>query len=114
MNEFWNNIYLLATNGKIVIDRPKGSAHPRYPSVIYPLDYGYISGTKSSDGNEIDIWRGSLDPGIIVGIVLTVDMIKNDCEPKVLVGCTNSEIEVVLNFHNGDFQSAIYIPNPHQ
>jgi inorganic pyrophosphatase len=26
----------------IVIDRPCGAAHPRYPDMIYPRDYGHI------------------------------------------------------------------------
>jgi hypothetical protein len=28
----------------IVIDRPCGAAHPRYPDMIYPCDYGHIPG----------------------------------------------------------------------
>ena len=39
---FWHEIAQLAKTNVIIIDRPKGSAHPRYPQVIYPLDYGYL------------------------------------------------------------------------
>lgn len=49
MNNFWDNLDELLAQSKIVIDRPKGSAHPRYPQIVYELDYGYIDGTKSSD-----------------------------------------------------------------
>ncbi len=53
-------IQLIVTNS-LVIDRPKGSSHPRYPHVIYPLDYGYLENTTSSDGDGIDVWLGSLN-----------------------------------------------------
>lgn len=32
-----------------MIDRPKGSAHPRYPEFIYKVDYGYLKNTSSID-----------------------------------------------------------------
>jgi len=39
---FWNEMANLTAANSIVIDRPKGSPHPCYPKVIYPLDYGYL------------------------------------------------------------------------
>ena len=53
---FWHELAHLAVNNSIVIDRPKGSPHPRYPEVIYPLDYGYLEGTISADGDGTDVW----------------------------------------------------------
>lgn len=44
--------------GKIVtmkIDRPMGSKHPKH-GFIYPVNYGYIPNTKSSDGEELDAY----------------------------------------------------------
>ena len=39
------------------IDRPLGSKHSeKYPKHIYPLDYGYIPNTISSDGRELDCY----------------------------------------------------------
>lgn len=41
MNQaFWDAVDSLMANSKVVIDRPKGSCHPRYPHIVYPLDYG--------------------------------------------------------------------------
>jgi inorganic pyrophosphatase len=57
---FWYGMNLLAATDSIVIDRPKGSTHPRYPEVIYPFDYGYLENATASDGGGIDVWRGSL------------------------------------------------------
>ena len=58
----WERI--IAENG-IVIDRPKGTAHPRFPGMIYPVDYGYLEQTIGGDGEEIDIFVGSADSGLV-------------------------------------------------
>ena len=39
---------------------PQGLLPSACSSVVYPLDYGYLQGTSSSDGEGIDVWRGSL------------------------------------------------------
>ena len=70
---FWLSILTLAATHPVVIDRPKGTAHPRYPDFLYPVDYGYLEGTTSIDQGGIDIWRGSLTGSIINGIICTVD-----------------------------------------
>ena len=40
--EFWELLDKLVENSEIVIDRPKGTAHPRYPDFVYKVDYGYL------------------------------------------------------------------------
>jgi len=97
--DFWQALDLLVAEHDLVIDRPRGTAHPRYPDCIYPLDYGYLRGTSSSDGGGIDVWRGSSDAGV-VAIMVTVDMLKRDSEIKILLGCTEEEIEIVNREHN--------------
>ena len=39
----------------IKIDRPFGSKHPKH-GFIYPLNYGFIPGTISGDGEELDCY----------------------------------------------------------
>lgn len=56
---FWVYLDELITQSKIIIDRPKGSVHPRYTQIAYELDYGYLNGTKSSDNEGIDVWIGT-------------------------------------------------------
>ncbi len=51
--EFWTALDTLVGQSEIVIDRPKGSAHPRYPDFIYPVDYGYLKNTVSPDGGAL-------------------------------------------------------------
>jgi len=34
--DFWRQLAQLVAESEIVIDRPQGSAHPRYPDFVYP------------------------------------------------------------------------------
>jgi inorganic pyrophosphatase len=108
--QFWQYLDRLLADNKIVIDRPKGSTHPRYPKLTYPLDYGYLEGTTSGDGAGIDVWVGSLRSKVITGCVCTVDLFKKDVELKILVGCTAEEVEVVREFHQDRYMQNIYLP----
>ena len=108
--DFWTRFDRLLASNEIVIDRPKGARHPRYAEVVYPLDYGYLRGTSGGDGNEIDVWRGSMTALQLVGVVCTVDTLKRDAEVKLLVGCTDDEIEAVDRFHNeNEYMSGIVV-----
>ncbi len=109
---FWQFLEELVHNHPIVIDRPKGSAHPRYPEFVYPVDYGYLDKTNSMDGGGIDVWSGSLGNQMINGIICTIDMTKSDSEIKILLGCTEAEIETILEEHNQFTQAGIWIANP--
>ena len=94
---------------EITIDRPRNSAHPKYPNFIYPVDYGYLKETSASDGNEIDIWIGTSDLKEINGILCTVDPIKKDLETKIVYACTEDEVKIICNTMNKVLR-AIYIP----
>ena len=98
--DFWRAVDALVSAGEIVIDRPKGSVHPKFPQIRYALDYGYIKNTASMDGGGIDVWRGSLYGEGVTALICTVDLWKRDSEIKLLIGCTEEEIERVYAFHN--------------
>jgi inorganic pyrophosphatase len=105
---FWTRFDGLIGSREVVVDRPKGSAHPRFPNMIYPLDYGYLKGTSGGDGNEIDLWRGSMVTPELVAVICTVDALKGDSEVKLLLGCTEDEIELVERFTNdNEYMSGI-------
>ncbi|MBQ7830074.1 MAG: inorganic pyrophosphatase [Clostridia bacterium] len=107
---FWQAIDTLVSSGKIIIDRPKGSTHPRFPDVKYDIDYGYIENTSSMDGGGIDVWRGSLQSNTVGAIICIVDLVKKDSEIKLLVGCTEEEMNTVYEFHNKtEFMKGILI-----
>jgi len=97
--DFWKALDELVRNSEIVIDRPRGSAHPRFPNFIYKVDYGYLKDTTSMDGAEIDVWVGSGDKKIDA-IMCIVDLMKRDSEIKILVGCTEEEKLEVYKTHN--------------
>jgi inorganic pyrophosphatase len=95
---FWNQLDALIVKSTVVIDRPKGSAHPRYADVIYPLDYGYLEGTTSGDGQGIDVWVGSDSTRQISAVICTIDGLKQDAEIKVLIGCSEGEVDTIMRF----------------
>jgi inorganic pyrophosphatase len=97
--DFWNALDELVSDSEIVIDRPRGSAHPRFPNFIYKVDYGYLKDTASMDGAGIDVWVGSGEKKIDA-IMCIVDLMKRDSEIKILVGCTEEEKLEVYKTHN--------------
>ncbi len=111
--DFWIWLDNLVASQELVIDRPKGSTHPRYPDMVYPLDYGYLKFTSGGDGNEIDAWRGSIADSQLVGIICTVDIKKKDTEIKLLIGCTETEIGIVEKFYrDNSYVSGIVVRKP--
>jgi inorganic pyrophosphatase len=72
-NDFWQILEQQIQNNGVVIDRPKGKAHPRFPDLIYPIDYGYIPHTKSIDGEGIDVLYGTAKKKEIKGLNCTFD-----------------------------------------
>lgn len=98
-SEFWNALDNLVANSEIIIDRPKGTVHPKYPNFIYKVDYGYLKDTSSMDGAGIDVWVGSGEKEIDA-IMCIVDLAKRDSEIKILIGCTEKEKEIIYETHN--------------
>lgn len=99
IDEFWRALDSLAASSEVVIDRPKGTAHPNYPDFIYKVDYGYLKNTSSMDGGGIDVWIGSGDKKIDA-IMCIVDLTKRDSEIKILMGCTEEEKQIIVQTHN--------------
>ena len=97
--DFWSALDKLVTESKIIIDRPKGSHHPKYLALTYPVDYAYLENTLSIDGGGIDIWKGT-DGDSIDAIICTVDLLKKDSEIKILVGCSEDEKRLIMDTHN--------------
>jgi inorganic pyrophosphatase len=107
--KFWQALDSLVEQHEIIIDRPKGTPHPRHPDLIYPLDYGYLKETRSGDGGGIDVWIGSLPERKIVAGIVAVDLTKKAIEIKVLLGCKDEEKQMVLQIHQKGMQSALLV-----
>lgn len=98
--DFWRILDDLVRRSEIVIDRPKGTAHPKFPDFIYKVDYGYLADTSSMDGAGIDVWVGTRESKSIDAIMCIVDIMKKDSEIKILIGCTEEEKEIIYKTHN--------------
>jgi len=108
-HDFWSTIASFVSAKAVVVDRPKGSAHPEVPALIYPLDYGYLVGLRSGDGDDVDVWIGSSKGQAISGVICTVDAGKRDIEVKILLGCTRAEQRRILALHNRGTHRAVLI-----
>ncbi|WP_349769897.1 inorganic pyrophosphatase [Hungatella sp.] len=109
-DSFWNAIDKIVSESKIIIDRPKGTAHPRFPDFVYRVDYGYLENTSSMDGGGIDVWVGTDERKQIDAIMCIVDLMKRDSEIKILIGCTEAEKDIVYQTHNEtDYMKGILI-----
>jgi F420 biosynthesis protein FbiB-like protein len=50
------------------------------------------------DGGGIDVWVGSLESKALDAVALTVDLKKRDAELKLLLGCSEAEQQMILEF----------------
>ena len=107
--DFWEKLDTIIAASEIIIDRPKGSVHPRFPDMRYPFDYGYLKGTSSGDGNEIDVCLGTSSDKRLVAVICTVDTRKKDTEVKLLIGCTEEEIKIIDSFFNSILMAGLLI-----
>lgn len=98
-NSFWSALDTLVGKSEIIIDRPKGTAHPKYPNFIYKVNYGYLKNTASMDDAGIDVWVGTNGKNIDA-IMCIVDLMKRDSEIKILIGCTEEEKAIIYETHN--------------
>lgn len=71
----------------VTVDRPKGSYHPDHPDLYYPVNYGYIKGTKAPDGEETDAYLLGVDEPVteFTGRVIAIIHRLNDVEDKLVV-----------------------------
>ena len=90
--------HLIYTDG-IHLDRPAETRHPRYPDIIYPMDYGFVRGTMSSDGAEVDAFVGSHATGL-VGLLACKDHRQGKREIKLLWHCSPREVYLANGFIN--------------
>ena len=82
--------------GKIVhgtVDRPIGSRHPRYPDMVYPINYGYVEGVFAADGAEQDVYILGTDEPLetFEGTVIAVYHRTDDVEDKWIVSLDGTD-----------------------
>lgn len=93
------------------IDRPLGSAHPKYPELIYPINYGYVDGLFAGDGEEQDAYVFGTDSPIsaFTGKIIGVIHRLNDCEDKWIVSLSGDPVDPETIRRLTDFQEKYYM-----
>jgi inorganic pyrophosphatase len=99
----------------VIVDRPLGSRHPEHPDLVYPINYGYVPGVMSPDGEEQDAYLLGLDTPVerFTGVVSAAVHRLDDLEDKWIVtpeGCsfTADEIRGMLHFQEQYFRSELW------
>lgn len=100
---------------RVTVDRPLGSAHPNYPELIYPLNYGYVAGILGGDGEPQDAYILGVDQPIacFTGRIVAVVIRRDGNETKWVIApdgahFTKDEIARALNFQEKYFDSEIH------
>ena len=98
---------------EVVIDRPLGSKHPKH-GFIYEVNYGYVPGTKSPDGEELDVYYLGIDKPIkkAKGVCVAIIHRTNDNDDKLIVApkgskLSDEEIQKLTKFQEKWFKHII-------
>ena len=98
---------------KVNVDRKLGSKHPKY-NYIYPINYGYVPGTISGDGEELDCYILGVGEPLekFEGECIAVIHRTNDDDDKLIVvpkgqQFSDEEIRELTKFQEQYFESEI-------
>lgn len=74
----------------IMVDRPAGFTHPDHPDIRYPINYGYVPGILSPDGEEMDAYVYGVNKPLhrFTGTVIAAVHRRDDTEDKLVVAPT--------------------------
>lgn len=105
--------YIIGKMVKGRIDRPLGTAHPRYPELIYSLNYGYIEAVFAGDGEEQDVYVFGADKPLkyFEGKVIAVWHRFDDTEDKWIVSLDGSDIPEEKILGDIAFQEQFFMEN---
>lgn len=97
----------------VQMDRPLGSRHPKH-GFTYTVNYGFIPGTISGDGEELDAYVLNVDTPLktFTGTCAAIIHRTNDDDDKLVVvpsntTITNAEIERQTAFQEQWFKHEI-------
>ena len=95
------------------MDRPLGSCHPKH-GFTYTVNYGFIPGTVSGDGEELDAYVLNVDRPLdtFTGTCAAIIHRTNDDDDKLVIvppntTITNTEIERQTAFQEQWFKHEI-------
>lgn len=103
----------LGKEGEVTVDRPLGSKHPKH-GFVYPVNYGFVAGTKAPDGEEIDAYMLGIDEPVEKATGKCIAMIHriNDNDDKLVISVngkdfSDDEINKLTNFQEQYFDHLI-------
>lgn len=112
---------MAAANEELItvkMDRPLGSSHPEYPSLVYPVNYGYVDGITAPDGEYQDAYVIGIDVPLdeFTGKKIAVVHRKDDIEEKWVIApenmpFTRQQIEEMIYFQEQYFDSYVEMLN---
>lgn len=103
----------------VTVDRPIGTAHPKHPDIVYPINYGYVDGLVAGDGEEQDVYILGVDKPVNTAecVIIAVIMRDDDNEdkwvgvPTELVGselCYECNIVHAVHFQEQFYKSDVF------
>lgn len=103
----------------IKIDRPVGSAHPKYKDIVYPINYGYLPGVTGGDGEAQDVYLLGVQTPVAeyTAKVIAVARREDDAEDKLVAApegmfFTRRQIWSCIRFQEQYFRTKIVLdPN---
>ncbi|HHX52949.1 MAG TPA: Inorganic pyrophosphatase [Erysipelothrix sp.] len=107
---FWQKLDTLLFTLDYNKVRGEGDEHPKYPNLVYPVEYGYLVDPDKDGVVVAKAFRGSASNRRSDQIILCVDILQKDMDVKILMGCTEEEQMKVLEFLNQTaFQKTVLI-----
>ncbi len=98
----------------VVMDRPLGSAHPRHPEMVYPVNYGAVPGLLAGDGAEQDVYvLGPTKPletfdGVVIAVIHRFDDVEDKWVAAAAPGLyTAGEILDAVHFQEQYYESEL-------
>lgn len=105
---------LLGRTVTLTVDRPLGTAHPRHPDLIYPVNYGFLPDVTGGDGEAQDVYILGVDAPVerFTGVVIAIVHRADDVEDKLVAApagmtFTVAQIEQAVRFQERFFAHTV-------
>ena len=102
----------------VEVVRPVGTSHPDYPSIVYSLNYGYVNGITTEDGEPQGAFIVGLETPVehFTGHKIAIIHRNNPCEEKWVIAPDNTpynkqQIEEMVYFIEQFYESSVEMLN---
>lgn len=94
----------------VTVDRKMGTRHPKYPDLIYPVNYGYIQGIPAPDGEDQDAYILGVDEpvNVFTGKIIAIIHRKDDVEEKWVVVPREQTLSKEESWSKSSFQEQYF------